>query len=214
MGCSPMMERILKTSADMEEGAAHLCALCPHMARAYAEVAPLTLRLWPDGFAGLLDIIIGQQVSVASAAAIRGRMEAAGLMEAESVLKADDETLRAIGLSRQKIRYVRVLAEARIDYMGLQEAPREQVIATLTAVPGIGPWTAEIYTMLSLGRADVFAPGDLALQEATRLLYRLPMRPKAHEMRQRADAWTPWRSVAAQILWAYYRVAKNREGIG
>jgi len=95
----------------------------------------------------------------------------------------------------------------------LRDAPNADVIATLTEVPGIGVWTAEIYAMFSLGRADVIAPGDLALQEAARVLYDLPKRPTDKELRQMAEAWSPWRSVAARVLWAYYRVAKEREGI-
>ena len=91
--------------------------------------------------------------------------------------------------------------------------PNEQVIATLVAVPGIGAWTAEIYAMFALGRADVFAPGDLALQEAARILFDLPERPGERAFRQMAEAWSPWRAVAARTLWAYYRVAKTREGI-
>ena len=87
------------------------------------------------------------------------------------------------------------------------------MIATLTQVPGIGVWTAEIYAMFSLGRADVFAPGDLALQEAARLLYDLPERPKERAFREMAEDWAPWRAVAARLLWAYYRVVREREGI-
>ncbi|AMY69128.1 DNA-3-methyladenine glycosylase II, putative [Frigidibacter mobilis] len=87
------------------------------------------------------------------------------------------------------------------------------MIARLVALPGIGPWSAEIYAMFSLGRADVFAPGDLALQEAARLLFDLPGRPSAGELRSLAAAWSPWRAVAARALWAYYRMARHREGI-
>ena len=83
----------------------------------------------------------------------------------------------------------------------------------LTPVPGIGVWTAEIYAMFSLGRADVFAPGDLALQEGARLLYDLPERPSERALREMAQAWAPWRSVAARLLWAYYAQMKQREGI-
>ena len=86
-------------------------------------------------------------------------------------------------------------------------------MATLVALPGIGHWTAEIYAMFALGRADVFAPGDLALQEAARLLFDLDARPSEKELRAMAEAWSPWRAVAARLLWAYYRVAKSREGI-
>ena len=97
--------------------------------------------------------------------------------------------------------------------MSLRNTPTQEVIAELTKVSGIGIWTAEIYAMFSLGRADVFAPGDLALQEAARLLFDLPERPKERALRQMAETWAPWRSVAARLLWAYYRVAKDREGI-
>jgi len=135
------------------------------------------------------------------------------MTEPQRLVDQDDETLRTAGLSRQKARYVRALAAADLDYDGLREAPTEEVIATLTQVPGIGVWTAEIYAMFSLGRADVFAPGDLALQEAARLLFDLPERPKERALREMAQAWSPWRSVAARALWAYYHVAKDREGI-
>ena len=91
--------------------------------------------------------------------------------------------------------------------------PARDVIKVLTAVPGIGAWTAEIYVMFSLGRADVFAPGDLALQEAAKLIFGLPERPKEKDFRVMADAWSPWRSVAARIMWAYYKQHKQREGI-
>ena len=105
------------------------------------------------------------------------------------------------------------MAAAAIDFEALRELPDGDVIQTLTAVSGIGPWTAEIYAMFSLGRADVFAHGDLALQEAAKVLFDLPARPSEKEMRAMAVAWSPWRSVAARLLWAYYRLEKDREGI-
>lgn len=126
---------------------------------------------------------------------------------------ASDEDLRAVGLSRQKARYGRALAQAGIDFDALRGMPDAEVVARLVAVPGIGVWTAEIYAMFALGRADVFAPGDLALQEAARDLFRLEARPSEKVLRAMAANWSPWRSVAARILWAYYRVAKDREGV-
>jgi DNA-3-methyladenine glycosylase II len=128
-------------------------------------------------------------------------------------MRATEADLAACGLSRQKIRYAKALAAARIDYRALREAPTEEVVATLTEVPGIGVWTAEIYAMFSLGRADVFAPGDLALQESARLLFGLPERPKERALRAMAEDWSPWRAVAARALWAYYHVEKEREGV-
>jgi DNA-3-methyladenine glycosylase II len=126
---------------------------------------------------------------------------------------ASDEDLRAAGLSRQKARYGRALAQAGIDFHALRSVPDAEVVRILVRVPGIGVWTAEIYAMFALGRADVFAPGDLALQEAARLLFGLAARPSETALRAMAEAWSPWRSVAARILWAYYRVAKEREGV-
>ncbi|UWR09021.1 DNA-3-methyladenine glycosylase [Ruegeria sp. B32] len=205
--------RIIETPECVAEGAAWLSEACPRMAHAIELTGPLPLRRRPDGFAQLLSAIISQQVSVASANAIWGRMQQAGLTGPRKIKWATDDDLRAVGLSRQKIRYARALAEARIDYKALRDAPDDVVIATLTQVPGIGVWTAEIYAMFSLGRADVIAPGDLALQEAARMLYGLPDRPNDKALRQMAEAWSPWRSVAARVLWAYYRVAKDREGI-
>ena len=105
------------------------------------------------------------------------------------------------------------MAQADIDFSALRGVPDVDVVRTLVAVPGIGVWTAEIYAMFALGRADVFAPGDLALQEAARMLFGLEARPTEKALRAMAEDWSPWRSVAARILWAYYRVAKDREGV-
>jgi len=208
-----MTGRIIETDADVSEGLAALTALCPRLADAADLCGPLPLRRKPDGFAELLSAIVSQQVSVASANAIWARIEGAGLIAPAPVTAATDAHLRSLGLSRQKIRYAHALAAADIDYPALRKAPDAEVIRTLTAVSGIGTWTAEIYAMFSLGRADVFAHGDLALQEAARVLYALPARPKEREMRQIAAAWSPWRSVAARLLWAYYQAQKQREGI-
>ncbi|MHA6323582.1 DNA-3-methyladenine glycosylase family protein [Roseivivax sp. CAU 1753] len=204
--------RIIRTDACVAEGAAHLCRIEPRFARVLDATGPLPLRRNPDGFAQLLNAIVSQQVSVASARAIRGRLEAAGFTTEDAIRAVPEEALRAVGLSRQKARYARALAEAGIDYDALRDAPTETVVATLTQVKGIGVWTAEIYAMFSLGHADVFAPGDLALQEAARLLFGLPDRPREAALREMAVGWAPWRAVAARALWAYYHVAKDREG--
>lgn len=208
-----MTGRIIRADACVAEGVDWLCRADPQMARAYAATGPLPLRRRPDGFAQLFSAIVSQQVSVASARAIWGRLEAAGLTTPQAVAVQTDDALRAHGLSRQKAVYARALAEAAIDYDALREAPTDAVISTLVAVKGIGVWTAEIYAMFSLGRADVFAPGDLALQEGARMLYDLPDRPREAALRQMATRWSPWRSVAARMLWAYYHVQKQKEGI-
>ncbi len=208
-----MIGRIIETPACVAEGAAHLARIEPRFAAALTQIGPLPLRRNKDGFEPLLSAIVSQQVSVASASAIWGRMRAARLTGPRKVGWATDEDLRACGLSRQKIRYAKALAEARIDFTSLRTRSTDDVIATLVEVPGIGRWTAEIYAMFSLGRADVFAPGDLALQEAARILFEAEARPSEKQLRDMAQAWAPWRAVAARLLWAYYRVAKDREGV-
>ena len=208
-----MVGRLIETEACVAEGAEWLAKTQPRFAHALEQTGELPLRRRPDGFAQLLSAIVSQQVSVASARAIWAKLEDAGAVTPDAVLRFDQDGLRDLGLSRQKARYACALAEAGIDYDALRHASNDEVIKTLTAVTGIGIWTAEIYAMFSLGRADVFAPGDLALQESARVLFDLPERPKEKPLRQMAEAWSPWRSVAARALWAYYHVAKDREGI-
>lgn len=205
--------RIIKTEVCVAEGADYLAQLDPRFADALELTGPLPLRLRKDGFAALLDAIVSQQVSVAAADAIWARLKKAGYIGPRKIAGASDEELRACGLSRQKIRYARELASARLPFAKLRECPTDEVIDTLVVVPGIGKWTAEIYAMFSLGRADVFAPGDLALQEAARILFELEDRPTEKELRVMSEDWSPWRGVAARLLWAYYRVARDREGI-
>lgn len=213
MAEEPGVGRIIRGEACVAEGAAWLAREEPRFATALEHTGPLPLRLRPDGFGQLLSAIVSQQVSVASARAIWARLDAAGMVTPEAVRTTSEEDLRALGLSRQKASYARALAEAGIDFEALRDRPTGEVVETLVAVKGIGVWTAEIYAMFSLGRADVFAPGDLALQESARMLFHLPERPKERALREMARAWSPWRSVAARALWAYYHVAKDREGI-
>ena len=208
-----MVGRIIETPDCVAEGADWLALHEPRFAAALTLTGPLPLRLRTDGFSALLDAIVSQQVSTASAAAIWGRLQAAGLTEETAWHKVTDDDLRAVGLSRQKMRYGRALALAGLNYDALRRAPTGEVVERLVALPGIGRWTAEIYAMFSLGRADVFAPGDLALQESARLLFDLPDRPSEKALRAMAEAWSPWRAVAARLLWSYYRVAKRREGV-
>jgi DNA-3-methyladenine glycosylase II len=208
-----MVGRILATQACMAEGATWLTRAEPRFGRVLELCGPPPLRRREDGFDALLSAIISQQVSTAAARAIWSRLQGAGLTQPDAILAARDEDLRAAGLSRQKISYARALAGAGIDFDALRTAPEDQVIATLTAVSGIGRWTAEIYAMFSLGRADMFAPNDLALQEGARMLFDLPDRPREKALREMAQAWSPWRTVAAGMLWAYYGAVKRRDGV-
>jgi DNA-3-methyladenine glycosylase II len=203
---------VIETEADLAEGARVLVDLEPRFAPVI-DAGPLPLRRRADGFAALLSAIVAQQVSTASAAAIWGRVEAAGLDRQAAWTGIGDEVLIACGLSRPKQRYGRALAAAGIDWDRLREADTEEVIETLVALPGVGRWTAEIYAKFALGHADVFAAGDLALQESARRLFDLPERPSERELRALAEAWRPVRAVAARALWVYYRWNTDREGV-
>lgn len=205
--------RVIDTAGDLAEGADYLASVCPVWARVLPGLGALPLRRRADGFGAICDAVVSQQISTHAAAAISARMAEAGLTQAEAIAAADDEALRACGLSRAKIRYLRGIAGAGLDWTELRRLPDDEVKARLVALPGIGEWTAEIYLKFALGRADILAAGDLALQEAARLMYDLPERPGPAALRAMAEPWRPWRSVAARGLWAYYRVAKGREGV-
>lgn len=155
--------RIIETAQDLDEGRAHLAAVCPVWAGALPEL-DLPLRRRSDGFAAILDAIIGQQISIAAAGAIMARLEAAGLTDPAAIRDAGPEGLRACGVSSPKIRYLTGIVAQEPDWAALRTAPDADVIAALTALPGIGQWTAEIYLAFALGRTDAFPAGDLALQ--------------------------------------------------
>ena len=208
-----MTGRIIETQADIIEGCDWLTRADPRFGRALALTGTPPLRRRQGGFAALLHTICAQQLSVAAADSVWAKLCATGADDPAVVVTLTDDSLRDCGLSRPKARYARALAEAQLDFAALATMPEDEAIAVLTAVKGIGVWTAEIYLMFSIGRADVFAPGDLALQEAARMLFALPERPTEKALRAHAAGWSPWRGVAARLLWAYYRLAKNREGI-
>jgi DNA-3-methyladenine glycosylase II len=191
---------------------AKLAAVDADIARELAACGLPTKRIIAPGFAGLVRIVISQQVSTASAAAILGRLEAAfPTFAPRPMLEGGFPALRAAGLSRPKIRYLLALAEAEeageIDFPALAELPDDEVLERLTRLPGIGPWTAEIYLLFGLKRPDVFPAGDRALQVAARNLKALPAPPDAVALRDLAETWRPQRSAAARFLWHFYRHA-------
>jgi DNA-3-methyladenine glycosylase II len=211
------MARIIESLDDIAEGLAVLTASDARIRRIHRIAGDPPLRRAEAGFPGLARIIVSQQVSVASAEAIWRRTSAVfAPLTPEAVLAAPDEMFREAGLSRNKIRTFRAIAMAiaeGLDLATLAEADADAARETLMAISGIGPWTADIYLMFCLGHADAFAPGDLALQEAARLALDLKDRPRAAELLEHAEAWRPWRGVAARLLWTYYRVARaGREG--
>ena len=209
--------RIIKTKADIKDGVDYLSGVDERFAFAVAEAGMPPLRRRKGGFEALLQVLVSQQLSVAAANGIWKRVTEAGFTEPKTILGAEDEALRACGLSRPKIRYARAMAEAHEDgslcLKTCAKSPVDDAIAMLTQVKGIGTWTAEIYLMFSVGHSDVFAPKDLALQESARMLFGLDERPSDKALAELAEPWSPWRAVAARILWSYYHVAKGREGV-
>ncbi len=207
--------RIIEAETDIHEGVTALRRKCPVMRRVHDEAGHPPLRRREAGFEGLARIIVGQQLSVASAAAIWNRTHAAVQpFTPRQLLATPDAQLAKAGLSRPKIRTLRAVAEAcagGLDLERLGGVTDEEVHAALTEVNGIGPWTADIYLMFCLGRADAWASGDLALQIAAQYAFGLDTRPSREELTELAERWRPWRGVAARLLWAYYAVAKKKE---
>ena len=190
----------------------------PALAVAHAAVPPFPWRLRPAGYAGLVKMIVEQQVSVASAAAIWIRFETGlGEVTAQAVLAADETRLRSFGLSGQKARYVRNIAEAQqtgdIDFDHIADLSDAEAVARLTAIKGVGLWTAETYLMFCEGRLDVFPAGDIALQEGLRLADGAAVRLKEKALYARAETWRPDRGVAAHLLWSYYGAVKRGEAL-
>jgi DNA-3-methyladenine glycosylase II len=211
------MSRIISTEGDIAEGLAALTAADPRLMPLAAASGPLPLRRSEGGLPGLLRIVVSQQVSVASASAIWARVEAVfSPLTAAVILGAEEADFRRAGLSGPKIRTMRAVAEsvaAGFDLVALRDLEADEAHRRLTALKGIGPWTADVYALFCLGQADAFAAVDLALQEAARVGLELPARPSAAELLAIAEVWRPWRGVAARLLWAYYRVAKaGRDG--
>lgn len=204
---------LIESQEDIHNGLDFLGNVEHKFAEAINITGEIPLRRREGGFNALLEMILSQQVSVASANAISKRLDDAGYKDQTKLAKTTEEKIRACGVSRQKARYILALAQSDLNYDNLHKLPDEDVIKTLTSLPGIGIWTAEIYLMFSMGKRDVIAAGDLALQESAKILFELPQRPTEKQLRAMAAKWSPWRSVAARLLWAYYRVKKSREGV-
>jgi DNA-3-methyladenine glycosylase II len=206
--------RIIEAEADIRDGVRALRRKCAIMRAVHDLTGDPPLRRRPAGFEGLARIIVGQQLSVASAGAIWGRtIEACRPFEPQALLALEDQHLAGVGLSRSKIRTLRAVSAAcgnGLDLTGLHGATEEEIHAALTEVVGIGPWTADVFIMFCLGRADAWAPGDLALQIAAQKALGLRKRPDHDRMRKIAERWRPWRGVAARLLWAYYAALKAK----
>lgn len=203
----------LDSSAELKTHIQALIELEPRFAPVYEQVGVPSLRRNEGGFAALLRAIVGQQLSVAAASSIWQRLVDANLITPKTLIQADDDDLRAQGLSRQKIRYVRSLVDHDIDYQALTTMSDGEVIDTLTAVTGIGRWTAEMYLLFSLGRADILAVDDLAIRVAAMALLELPERPTPKQLKVATQSWSPYLSAASLLLWAYYGRLKDKEAM-
>jgi len=208
----------IHTEADLDDAIAALTAADPRWAPVVERAGKPPLRRRAGGFAGLAQIIVSQQVSVASAAAIHSRLVTIGdPFDHTSVLRARKDRLLRVGLSNAKVKTLKEIAKAiaakHIDLDALAEMPADDAHKALVALHGIGPWTADIYLLTCVGHADAWPAGDLALQEAARLAFGLRRRPTTKEMGPLSERWRPWRAVAARLLWTYYRAVKMREGL-
>lgn len=207
--------RTISTIKDVEEGMAQLAKREARFALVALTGLP-PLRRKAPGFATLAEIVIEQMISLKAAAAITARLRAEfDPFEALRLAHAQVSQLRTLGLSQAKAEALKTIAQeiaqARFDLGALAAIEDDQALAALMNLKGIGPWTANIYLLTALGRSDAWPAGDVALQVAVRSLFELEKRPDHMTMSKMAEAWRPWRSVAARLLWMHYRRVKTGE---
>jgi len=197
------------TVETLAKGVAELRKRDPHLAAVIERFG--TPPLWdrPQGFPTLVQIILEQQISLSAGRAAYLRLERlAGEVTPERIAALDESALRGAGQTKQKSHYIRELAvaivEGRFDTDRLAELDDDQARAALVALKGIGPWTADIYLLMALGRADVWPGGDLALVAAMREVKRMRALPNPDRVARITRAWSPWRAVAARVLWHHY----------
>ena len=210
------MTHFLHTQGDLEAALAQLILHDPRLRPVAEKAGAFALRRREGGFPGLCAIVCGQQLSTAAAATIRNRLFAAfDPFHHDTVRRARIDKLKRIGLSAPKIKSIReigkAVAKGRIDLNRVGNMDADVAHAALTALHGVGPWTADIYLLFCLGHADAFPAGDLAVQEAARIAFGLRKRPDPKALTKLAEAWRPWRGVAAHLLWAYYHAVKKRD---
>jgi DNA-3-methyladenine glycosylase II len=212
------MTLYLNTQDDLDRAIATLVAADPRL-EGIAQVAGIpALRRREPGFTGLAAIVCGQQLSTHAAAAIWKRVsDAFDPFHHDRIRTARPTRLARLGLSAAKIKTLKALARElaaeRLDLEALGQQDADLAHAALTALHGIGPWTADIYLLFCLGHGDAWPGGDLAVQEAMRIGLNLEARPTPKQAAVLAEQWRPWRGAAAHLWWAYYHAVKRREGI-
>lgn len=206
---------IIRGEDDIREGLAALLAADPALVVVAEASGPVPLRLSEPGFAGLAHVVVSQLISRAAAQAIWSRMVAEGPVTTSAFCAFDEERAKRFGLSRAKAATLRRVAEAveagRLDLAALCEEEAGQAMRRLTAFPGIGPWTAEIYLMFAAGHPDLFPAGDVALRKAVAHGLGLQAVPEIKALYHLSERWAPWRSVAARLFWAYYARCMRRD---
>ncbi|WP_421856963.1 DNA-3-methyladenine glycosylase family protein [Oricola sp.] len=206
----------INTAADIAAGLDGLATADPRLAPVIDAVPDIPLRRSEAGFASLASVVVSQQVSKASAAAIWERLTAlVDPLEPRGFLDGGEAAWREAGLSRPKQAALIAISEAvlagRLDLVRLCDIEPQQAIERMTAIKGIGPWTAETYLLFAAGHPDIFPAGDVALRAAVADAFGLAARPEIAELRVIAESWTPWRSVAARLFWAFYAQRRNRD---
>ncbi|KXF76181.1 DNA-3-methyladenine glycosidase [Paramesorhizobium deserti] len=209
------MQRI-DTIDDIEAGLDALVLADARLVDIRSRAHAVPLRRSQPGFESLASIIVAQQVSTASAASIWARLKThVAPLTPENYLERGEEAWRLAGLSRPKqstlVHVSKAVLAGELDLFGLCNHPAEEAITTMTAIKGIGPWTAEVYLLFAAGHPDVFPAGDVALQAAVGHAFGRESRPTAADLRVLAEAWSPWRGVAARLFWAYYAAIRGRE---
>jgi len=208
----------LNTQDDLEEAIGVLVKQDPRLRPILERTGMPALRRREPGFVGLAHIVCGQQLSTASASAIWDRLcKAFDPFDHEAVRRARADRLGRLGLSAAKIRTLKNLAREltakRVNLDVLAEEDADAAHHTLTALHGIGPWTADVYLLFCLGHGDAWPAGDLAVQEAIKIGLDLKIRPTAKQMAPLAEPWRPLRGAAAHLWWSFYRAIKKREGV-
>ncbi|WP_246091976.1 DNA-3-methyladenine glycosylase family protein [Aliirhizobium smilacinae] len=208
---------IIRNETDIEDGLERLLKLDPRLAPIIEFSGPVPLRLATPGFAGLASIIVSQMVSRASADAIWRRIEAVGPVTAQAYAALDPDVIATFGLSRAKASTLRGLAHAviggDIDLDAICALDGSEALRRLVLLPGIGPWTAEVYLMFCGGHPDIFPSGDVALQASVAKAFLMEARPNARQLSEIAKVWAPHRSVAARLFWAHYAATMRRDAL-
>jgi DNA-3-methyladenine glycosylase II len=208
--------RTIDTLDDLQRDLAALLEADPRLSPVAKVAGDLPLRRSPPGFESLASIIVSQQVSKASADAIFRRLEALDLLHDPALFAGEDpERLLGAGLSRPKLKTLvaaaSACAEGSLDLHHLCRLPASEAMGSLTAISGIGPWTAEVYLLFAAGHPDIFPSGDIALQNAWQMIFATEKRPASKELAVLVEQWSPWRGTAARLLWAYYGAVKGRQ---